>query len=444
MADKDIMDLDLDLGQFADQDNTDNADTNTGLPLAFQSNVESIIKVVGVGGGGGNAVNHMYNTGIHDVTFAVCNTDKKALNDSPVPYKLQLGEGLGAGNRPEKARKAAEESIPQIRAMFDDGTKMVFITAGMGGGTGTGAAPIIARVAREMNILTVGIVTIPFKWEGKAKIDQALDGVDEINKHVDALLVVNNQRLYEIYQGKTMSEAFAISDNTLCNAAKSISEIITMHGKVGLDYQDVKTVLTDGGVAIMSTGLGQGEGRVAQAIEQALNSPLLNNNDVYKSKKILLHIVEPGPDGDQPLMVDEIADINEFMGKMEDGNLETKWGMSYDPSLKDQVKITILASGFGLSDINSEEMNQRIAEKNEAELRIEEEKRARREGIYGSDTKGGYIHKQINYYIFKDQDLDNDNLISSVVSVPTYKRKKSQLEQLENISNGITTNTVEA
>ena len=287
-------------------------------------------------------------------------------------------------------------------------------------------------------------MTIPFKWEGKAKIDQALDGVDEINKHVDALLVVNNQRLYEIYQGKTMSEAFAISDNTLCNAAKSISEIITMHGKVGLDYQDVKTVLTDGGVAIMSTGLGQGEGRVAQAIEQALNSPLLNNNDVYKSKKILLHIVEPGPDGDQPLMVDEIADINEFMGKMEDGNLETKWGMSYDPSLKDQVKITILASGFGLSDINSEEMNQRIAEKNEAELRIEEEKRARREGIYGSDTKGGYIHKQINYYIFKDQDLDNDNLISSVVSVPTYKRKKSQLEQLENISNGITTNTVEA
>ena len=181
-----------------------------------------------------------------------------------------------------------------------------------------------------------------------------------------------------------------------------------------------------------------------EAIEQALNSPLLNNNDVYKSKKILLHIVEPGPDGDQPLMVDEIADINEFMGKMEDGNLETKWGMSYDPSLKDQVKITILASGFGLSDINSEEMNQRIAEKNEAELRIEEEKRARREGIYGSDTKGGYIHKQINYYIFKDQDLDNDNLISSVVSVPTYKRKKSQLEQLENISNGITTNTVEA
>ena len=187
---------------------------------------KSIIKVIGVGGGGSNAVNHMYNEGIHDVTFVVCNTDNKALQDSPVPAKIQLGkEGLGAGNRPERARQATEESIDDVRAMLNDGTKMVFITAGMGGGTGTGAAPLIAKTAKEMGILTVGIVTIPFRWEGNKKIDQALDGVEEISKNVDALLVVNNERLREIYQDKTLTEAFARADNTLCKAAKSISEI---------------------------------------------------------------------------------------------------------------------------------------------------------------------------------------------------------------------------
>lgn len=438
----DILDLSLDLGQFA---GTREQKADDGLPINLPpKSAESIIKVVGVGGGGGNAVNHMYNEGIHDVTFAVCNTDKKALDASPVPYKLQMGEGLGAGNEPAKGKAEAEKSMPQIREMFSDGTKMAFITAGMGGGTGTGAAPVIARVAKDMDILTVGIVTIPFKWEGTRKIDQALDGVDELNKNVDALLVVNNQRLYEIYQGITLHNAFEISDNTLCNAAKSISEIITMRGKINMDFQDVKMCLKDGGVAIMSTGLGEGENRVTQAIEQALHSPLLNNNDIFKSKKILLHIVEPGPDGNAPLMVDEIADINEFMSKMENEDFVSKWGMSYDPSLGDKVKVTILASGFGMSDINSDELNERMRKKNEEEIRREEEERERRERIYGADSKSGYIHKQVNFYIFKDQDLDNDNLISSVVSVPTYRRKKAQLDQLENLSNGVTTTITEA
>ncbi len=429
----DILDLNLDLNQYGQ-----NEDDKDELPLVFPENkVESIIKVVGVGGGGGNAVNHMYNEGIHDVTFAVCNTDRKALEDSPIPFKLQFGEGLGAGNKPAKGREEAEKSLTQIQKMFDDGTKMTFITAGMGGGTGTGAAPVVARVAKSMDILTVGIVTIPFKWEGAAKIDQALDGVDELNKNVDALLVINNQRLYEIYPDKSVEEAFAISDNTLCNAARSISEIITMHGRVGMDYQDVKTVLKNGGVAIMSTGLGQGENRVAQAIENALHSPLLNNRDVFKSKKILLNIVEPGKQGEKPLMMDEMAEIQDFMNKMQDDNIETKWGFSADPALKDKIKITILASGFGMADINSDEMNQRLAEQDEKQRQLEEARRERREKTYGSDSKNGLAYVPIYYYIFKDRDLDNDNLISSVVSQPTSGRKKSVLDQLENLSNGV-------
>ncbi|HRN16796.1 MAG TPA: cell division protein FtsZ, partial [Xylanibacter oryzae] len=248
----------------------------------------SIIKVIGVGGGGGNAVNHMYREGIHDVSFVLCNTDNQALNDSPVPVHVQLGkEGLGAGNKPEKARQAAEESIEDVREMLGDGTKMAFITAGMGGGTGTGAAPVIASVSKELGILTVGIVTIPFRFEGDKKIDQALDGVEEMSKHVDALLVINNERLREIYPDLTVLDAFGKADDTLSVAAKSIAEIITVHGLINLDFNDVKTVLKDGGVAIMSTGYGEGEGRVKRAIEDALNSPLLNDNDIFNSKKIL-------------------------------------------------------------------------------------------------------------------------------------------------------------
>ena len=270
---------------------------------------QSIIKVIGVGGGGGNAVNHMYREGIHDVTFVLCNTDNQALNDSPVPVHLQLGkEGLGAGNKPEKARQAAEETIDDIRNMLNDGTRMAFITAGMGGGTGTGAAPVIARVSKELGILTVGIVTIPFRFEGDRKIDQALDGVEEMSKHVDALLVINNERLREIYPELSVLDAFGKADDTLSIAAKSIAEIITVHGLINLDFNDVKTVLKDGGVAIMSTGYGEGEGRVKKAIDDALNSPLLNDNDIFNSKKILLSISFAGSkEGQSSLMMEEIS-----------------------------------------------------------------------------------------------------------------------------------------
>ena len=314
---------------------------------------DSIIKVIGVGGGGGNAVNHMYREGIHEVTFVLCNTDAQALNDSPVPVHLQLGkEGLGAGNRPGRARQAAEDTIEDIKRMLDDGTKMAFITAGMGGGTGTGAAPVIARVSKELGILTVGIVTIPFRFEGAKKIDQALDGVEEMAKHVDALLVINNERLREIYPELSLLNGFRKADDTLSVAAKSIAEIITVHGIVNLDFNDVKTVLKDGGVAIMSTGYGEGEGRVKQAIEDALNSPLLNDNDVYKAKKILLSINFNSDDKDNPgLTMEEMGDVTEFMNHFS-ADFELKWGLAIDPELDKKVKVTILATGFGIEDVD--------------------------------------------------------------------------------------------
>ncbi len=335
---------------------------------------QSIIKVIGVGGGGGNAVNHMYREGIHDVSFVLCNTDAQALNDSPVPEHLQLGaEGLGAGNRPERARQAAMESIDQIRAMLNDGTKMAFITAGMGGGTGTGAAPVIAQVSKEMGILTVGIVTIPFRFEGPKKIDQALDGVEEMAKHVDALLVINNERLREIYPELTVLDAFGKADDTLSVAAKSIAEIITIHGLINLDFNDVKTVLKDGGVAIMSTGYGEGDGRVKKAIDDALNSPLLNDNDVFNSKKILLSIAFSNEKNDnQGLMMEEMNDVNDFMAKFGD-DFEIKWGLATDPELGKKVKVTILATGFGVEDVEPKDRRERRTQEEANRIAQEEE-----------------------------------------------------------------------
>ncbi len=411
-------------------------ENNEGFVFNFNQVQDSIIKVIGVGGGGCNAVNHMYSEGIHDVSFVVCNTDNKALQDSPVPTKLQLGtEGLGAGNKPECGRKAAEESMDDIRQMLSDGTKMVFITAGMGGGTGTGAAPVIAKAAKELGILTVGIVTIPFRWEGNKKIDQALDGVELISENVDALLVINNERLREIYQDLSVLNAFAKADDTLCNAARSIAEIITMHGIINLDFNDVRTVLKDGGVAIMSSGYGRGECRISKAIESALHSPLLNNNDIYHSRKVLLHISFCGDEtteGTSTLMMDEMNEINDFMDKMKTiEDVETKWGLSVDASLGDKVKVTVLATGFGVQNINTPEMNKRVSERNEQDLQrqaeLQEEalhRQARRDQVYGPDRKGGGIHRMIYSYTFRDSDLDNDDLISMIESLPTYKRTK--------------------
>ncbi|KAA6310593.1 Cell division protein FtsZ, partial [termite gut metagenome] len=325
--------------------------TDDIIPFHFPMEAPRIIKVVGVGGGGGNAVTHMYREGIHDVTFMLCNTDSQALNVSPVPSKLQLGrtitEGLGAGNRPERAREAAEESVDEIRQAFNDGTKMVFITAGMGGGTGTGAAPIIACIAKEMDILTVGIVTIPFIFEGEPKIIQALDGVERIARHVDALLVINNERLREIYANLTVTNAFKKADETLSIAAKSIAEIITLRGTVNLDFADVRTILKDGGVAIMGTGFGEGDNRVTKAIDDALHSPLLNNNDIFNSKKVMLNVSFCEQ---SEMMMDEMNEIHDFMRKFRE-DVEVIWGMAIDNTLESKIKITLLATGFGVENV---------------------------------------------------------------------------------------------
>ena len=417
-------------------------DNNMGaLDFGAPEKENSIIKVIGVGGGGGNAVSHMYREGIHDVSFVVCNTDKQALNDSPVPVHLQLGvEGLGAGNKPEVARNAAEESLEDIKNMLNDGTRMAFITAGMGGGTGTGAAPVIARVSKEMGILTVGIVTIPFRFEGDRKIDQALDGVEQMAKHVDALLVINNERLRAIYPELTVLDAFGKADDTLSVAAKSIAEIITVHGLINLDFNDVKTVLKDGGVAIMSTGYGEGEGRVKKAIEDALNSPLLNENDVYNSKKILLSIsFSGGKDGKESLMMEEMNDVNDFMAKF--GDFEIKWGIATDPELGKKVKVTILATGFGIQNVDgmdghlkrhTQEEANRIAEVQEKIARNED----RRNRYYGDGNNNARYKRRPHIYLFRQEDLDNDDIISAVESTPTYKRTRETLDSIRSQSYG--------
>lgn len=422
-----------------DKDKDNMATLAEPLDFGEPDRQNSIIKVIGVGGGGGNAVNNMYNQGIHDVSFVVCNTDAQALKASPVPERLQLGsEGLGAGNRPEKARLAAEESIDDIKAMLSDGTKMDFITAGMGGGTGTGAAPVIAQVSKELGILTVGIVTIPFKFEGNKKIDQALDGVDEMAKHVDALLVINNERLRKVYPDLSLLNGFAKADDTLSVAARSIAEIITVRGLINLDFNDVRTVLKDGGVAIMSTGFGEGEGRVRKAIDDALNSPLLNDNDVYNSQKILLSIAFSSDNGTDGLAMEEMNEINNFMSRF-GSNFELKWGIAIDNTLEKKVKITILATGFGLDDLedvaNYHSRLDKARAQEEAQKKAEQEEadaeRSNRRDKYYRDNGDKLTKARPHIYLFSQDDLDNEDVILDVESIPTFNRTKPMLNEIK-------------
>ena len=411
--------------------------TDEILDFQFPKKTQTIIKVIGVGGGGGNAVNHMYNAGIHDVSFALCNTDNQALGQSPVQTRVQLGkrttEGLGAGNRPEVAKAAAEESKPDIELLLNDGTKMVFITAGMGGGTGTGAAPVVARIAKDMGILTVGIVTIPFVFEGRKKIIQALKGVEEIAKNVDALLVINNERLIEIYSDLTIPNAFAKADDTLAVAAKGIAEIITVHGHINLDFADVKTILKDGGVAIMSSGYGESEARVEDAIRNSLHSPLLNNNDVFAAKKILFNIYSGA---ENPLIVEEMEAVANFM-KHFGPEIEVIWGTATEENLGDKVKVTLLATGFGMSSIPG--IDDHMRELTEEEERLEEER------LYQAEEEKRRINEMIEQHYGKDgvktmevksffapkpitlstEELDDDRIVEALENTPVYKRDES-------------------
>lgn len=399
----------------------------------FPTDSPKIIKVIGVGGGGCNAVDHMYREGIQGVAFMVCNTDSKALNDSPVPEKLQLGKGLGAGNKPEKGREAAENAVDEIKERLSDGTMMVFITAGMGGGTGTGAAPVIARVAKEMGILTVSIVTIPYQWEGDKKIDQALDGVEEISQYVDALIVIKNDKLSEIYGEMEFESAYDRADDIVLDAAKSIADIITMHGKINLDFNDVCTILRDGGVAIMGTGYGSGEARVTKAIQDAQTSPLLNDNNIFNAKKVAFCI---SYSSQSQLMMNEMEEVKEFMGRFS-RDIETKHGVEKDESLGDKVKITLLATGFGMQDIHYKQLDDRIASRTEEELEKmaedEERRRIRRARYYGEEINSSLPRtRRRHIFIFKDEDLDNDDIIALVEDSPTYLRDKTTLSKIKN------------
>lgn len=313
----------------------------------IKDTMQGIIKVVGVGGGGCNAVRNMYNEGVAGVTYAVCNTDSQSLSRSPVPFKVLLGKsGLGAGGNPEMGRSEAETNINDFVKLFSDGTKMTFVTAGMGGGTGTGAAPVIAGVAKDMGILTVGVVTIPFSFEKKRKIIKALKGVDELRKNVDALLIVNNERLCDVYADSDLSvkEAFVRADNILMDAVKGISELITLPSDGGIksDFRDVETTMKDGGGAIMAMGRASGEHRVEKAILNALDSPLIYGNDIGKAKRILFNIYASD---EHPIFVRELQEIDDFFDQL-DPNIEVIWGTATDDTLGEDAKVTILATGM--------------------------------------------------------------------------------------------------
>lgn len=406
------------------------------LDFQIDSHTDAIIKVIGVGGGGGNAVNHMFEEGIHNVSFALCNTDNQALMESPVSVKVQLGTnttgGLGAGNKPEIATKAAEESVDLIEDLLNDGTRMAFITAGMGGGTGTGAAPVIARVAKEMGILTVGIVTIPFVFEGSRKIVQALKGVEEMAKNVDALLVINNERLRDIYSDLTVMNAFAKADDTLTTAAKSIAEIITVHGHVNLDFADVNTTLKDGGVAIMSSGIGKGDDRISEAIKDALHSPLLNNNDIFSSKKILINLCFGE---ENPLMMEEMNALHDFMSKFS-SEIEVIWGTAVDESLDEEVKVTLLATGFSIINVPGiEEIKNEESKADELQRKIQEDEERKREekdkelivkyyGKTGLKSLSANNYRQ-EPFILTLEELDDDKILEAMEKNPVFKRERT-------------------
>lgn len=379
----------------------------------------TLIKVIGVGGGGGNAVANMYRDGMYDVSFLVCNTDSKALADSPIPTRIQFGPGLGAGGKPEIGKHLAEqeESLAAIYDAIDKETKMVFVTAGMGGGTGTGAGPIVAREVKARGILTVGIVTLPFLFEGRKQIDKALDGLEELSKEVDSLIVVNNQRMLSVYHTNSVMEGLQKADQTLTNAVRSVVDIIKMHGVINLDFNDVMMVLKQGGICIISTGTARGDNRITAAIENALNSPLLNQNDIYTARRLVMCITFP--ETHETLQMNELCEVHEFIDKFRRKDLESKWGLAKDENLDGEVKVTILASGFGLVE----------EEEDEEQLLKAIEREALHKKYYGENAKPKKPKKPV--YVFKLDELDNELLIDQIEAIPTAKRTREQLIKIK-------------
>ncbi|MCB0739323.1 MAG: cell division protein FtsZ, partial [Bacteroidetes bacterium] len=399
----------------------------------------SIIKVIGVGGGGGNAVNHMYRQGIEGVDFIICNTDNQALEASPVPLKYQLGaeltEGLGAGADPEKGKKAAIENLEDIEAVLADNTKMVFITAGMGGGTGTGAAPVIAQVAREMGILTVGIVTTPFRFEGRKRMGRAIEGIEKMQDAVDSLLVINNEKLRDMFGNLQISKAFEHADNILTTAAKSIAEIITYEGYINVDFQDVRTVMANSGVALMGTAIAEGEDRAMRAVKEALLSPLLADNDIKGAKHILLNISS----GSKEITMDEISQITEYIIDEAGEEADMIWGNAFDEHLDDKISVTIIATAFESKGMASELIEParkpefEITTKDRVENLVEPEPAANPTPI---DLKEEPVQEETVFKFELNPDADDEPLVQTELPVSREGapvKKEMNLEELETV-----------
>ena len=418
------------------------------LNFGFQESKSSIIKVIGIGGGGCNAVNHMLEEGIEGVDFLICNTDAQALRSSEVPIKIQLGvtltEGRGAGNLPMQGEQAAIENLEDIRSVLEGSTKMLFITAGLGGGTGTGAAPVIAELARELDILTIAVVTIPSPAEGKRRFQQALEGVDKLKMNVDSLLVISNEKLHKIYGDLPASQAFKKADDILGTAVKGIAEIITLHGNINIDYADVHTVMSGSEVFIMGTGISEGDGRAMDAVMKALESPLLDSNDIKGTKDILLNITS----GEEEIRMGEIGDIIEFLQEKAGQDANIIWGNSLDKRLENRVSVTLIATRFDKNpnsllqepepkeevvledqacDINLEDEDDNFAQLFESEMRketkaTEENKRTANsrkqktkknrelvsEETHETGTTDSWFQRQFNRF-FEDQDEEIEN-----------------------------------
>ena len=380
------------------------SEMNNDFSFDLPKNKSNVIKVIGVGGGGSNAINHMFKKGINGVDFVISNTDAQALNDSPVPIKIQLGatltEGLGAGANPEVGAMAAKESFEEIKNLLSTQTKMVFITAGMGGGTGTGAAPIIAKMAKEMDILTVGIVTMPFHFEGKLRIDQAELGLQNIKKNVDALIVINNNKLREVYGNLGFKAGFSKADEVLSTAARGIAEVITHHYRQNIDLKDARTVLKDSGTAIMGSGSASGENRAQEAIINALDSPLLNDNKISGCKNVLLLIIS----GSEEITIDEIGSINDYIQEEAGNNTNIIMGVGEDENIGSSIAVTIIATGFG-----SDQQNQIVNTEAKKIIHTLEDDQPIEQFLMGetSEIKGFDSHI----------DLDHDKLIKTKVDL---------------------------
>ena len=416
------------------------------MEFVMPKNQNSIIKVIGVGGGGGNAVNNMFLQGINGVDFVVCNTDLQALEMSPIPNKIRLGtnitEGLGAGADPEVGRKAALETIEQIRELLKSNTKMVFVTAGMGGGTGTGAAPVIAALAKEMGILTVGIVTTPFKFEGRKRCGQAAEGISALAKAVDTLLVINNDNLTAIFgQNVTMKRAFEEADSVLCEAAKGIAEIITLEGYINVDFADVQTIMKDGGTALMGTATFEGEDRAIRAAEEAISSPLLDNVSIHGSSGILVNITA----AEDSLRLDETTTIIEFIQEAAGDNADIIFGTVYNNDMGDKLSVTVIATGFN-EDLGKFEPHEKTSQENakrqeltldiEAEISPKENQTKKEYSLFSRTSpeeeeqkKKQILEERLKKLKSGEYNYHNPESLESLENQPAYLRKKVNLEE---------------